>query len=114
MRRYPYVYITADGSARELHAGERARLQAAFRGGIPAIKESYAARDGNGALSGYLARAHLPAGLAVAAAPADDPLASDPRAPVSRAGEIAQLRAWGVDVAENADGSLTILARPRQ
>jgi hypothetical protein len=30
---YPYVFINADGSARELHAEERAYLETEFKGG---------------------------------------------------------------------------------
>ena len=111
MRRYPYVYINADGSARELHERERAYLDAGFKGGdgnMPFIKLRYAERNGWGNLAGYLKRALLPAGLAAGAAPAEDPLR-----PSSRAEEIARLRAWGAEVVENADGSLSILAKPR-
>ena len=30
---YPYVYVNADGTARELHPGERAYLEAEYQGG---------------------------------------------------------------------------------
>jgi hypothetical protein len=110
MRRYPYVYVDADGSARELHESERAYLETEFAGGdgnMPSIKSRYDERNGWDKLNGYLERALLPAGLGVGPAPAQDPLR-----PLSRADEIARLRAWGVDVVENADGSLTIRAKP--
>ena len=112
MRRYPYVYVEPDGSARELHAAERVYLETEFAGGdgnMPSVKDSYEERNGWGKPNGYLARVLLPPGIAVAAAPAEDPLR-----PLSRTEEIERLRAWGVDVVENADGSLTILARPRR
>jgi hypothetical protein len=112
MRPYPYIYVNADGSARELHAGERQYLETEFHGadgGRPYIKSRYAQRDGWGEISGYLKRSKLPRGVAVAPAPADDP--SRPR---TRAQEIAFLRGKGVEVVENPDGSFTALAKPRR
>jgi len=41
MPLYPYIYVNADGTARELHAGERAYLEMEFKGGdgaMPYIK----------------------------------------------------------------------------
>lgn len=31
MRRYPYIYVLANGSARELYATKRAHLETEFR-----------------------------------------------------------------------------------
>ena len=110
MPLYPYVYINADGTARELHAGERAWLETEFQGGdgaMPSIKDSYEERNGWGELGGYLARTALPAGTPVGDAPAEDP-----RRPMSRADTIAWLRGKGVDVTENDDGSLTVRGLP--
>ncbi len=77
MQPYPYIYVNADGSARELaHAGERAYLETEYRGGdgaMPNVKDSYNERNGWGELNGYLARTALPAGMPVADAPAEDP-----------------------------------------
>jgi len=45
---YPYIYVNADGTARELHAGERAYLETEFKGGdgaMPYIKDSYEERN---------------------------------------------------------------------
>jgi len=101
---YPYVYINADGSARELHASERQYLETEFKGGdgaMPYIKASYEARDGWGEIGGYLERAKLPAGRAVA--PADNPLHA-----LSKEDTVAWLRKKGVEVVENADGSVTV------
>jgi hypothetical protein len=102
MPLYPYVYINADGTARELHAGERAWLETEFKGGdgaMPYIKDSYEERNGWGELNGYLKRTALPAGTPVADAPAEDP-----RRPMSHEELIAWLRAKGVRVTENGGG----------
>lgn len=109
---YPYVYVNADGSARELHANERKYLETEFKGGdsaMPYIKMNYDQRDGWGEISGYLKRASLPADITVAVAPAEDPLRSLNRDDVADL-----LRKKGAEVVENADGSLTIRARPRK
>jgi hypothetical protein len=77
MQRYPYVYINADGTARELHADERAWLDTEYKGGdgaMPNVKDSYDERNGWGELNGYLARTALPAGMPVADAPAESPI----------------------------------------
>jgi hypothetical protein len=76
MPLYPYVYINADGTARELHAGERAYLETEFMGGdgaMPSIKDSYDERNGWGEIRGYLKRAALPPGTSIADAPAENP-----------------------------------------
>ncbi|MFZ3226567.1 MAG: hypothetical protein WA230_13800 [Xanthobacteraceae bacterium] len=110
MPLYPYIYINADGTARELHAGERAWLETEYQGGdgaMPSVKDSYEERNGWGEISGYLKRAALPGGTPVGDAPADDP-----RRPMSRADTIAWLRGKGVEVTENDDGSLTAQGLP--
>jgi hypothetical protein len=110
MQPYPYIYVNADGTARELHASERAYLETEFMGGdgaTPYVKDSYEERDGWGEISGYLKRAALPAGTPVGDAPAEDP-----RRPLSREEYIAWLRGKGVEVTENSDGSLTLHGRP--
>ena len=109
---YPYVYVNADGSARELHVGERKYLETEFKGGdgaMPYVKMNYDQRDGWGEISGYLKRAGLPAGVAVAAAPVDDPLR-----PLNEDDFTELLRKKGAEVVKNADGSLTIRAKPRK
>jgi hypothetical protein len=106
---YPYVHINADGTARELHPSERRYLETEFKGGdgaAPYIKSRYDERNGWDELTGYLKRALLPDGMAVAAAPADDPIR-----PLDRAEYAAWLRGKGVEVIENADGSLTVKPR---
>jgi hypothetical protein len=112
MPLYPYVYVNADGSARELQAGEHAWLETEFKGGdgaMPYIKDSYDKRNGWGELNGYLARTALPAGTPVADAPAEDP-----RRQLSRAEYIAWLRGKGMEVTENSDGSVTVPHQVRQ
>jgi hypothetical protein len=111
MQPYPYIYVNADGTARELHAGERVYLETPFKGGdgaMPYVKDSYEERNGWGEMSGYLERAALPAGRPVADAPLEDP-----SRPMSREEYVAWLRGKGVRVTENSDGSLT-MSRPRK
>jgi hypothetical protein len=112
MQLYPYVYINADGTARELHAAERGWLETEYKGGdgaMPNVKDSYDERNGWGELNGYLARTALPAGMPVADAPA-----ADPRRQLSRDEYIAWLRGKGVEVTENSDGSVTVHGLPHQ
>jgi hypothetical protein len=109
---YPYVYVIADGTACELHASERQYLETEFSGGdgaMPYIKSSYSERDGWGEITGYLERSELPAGTVIHHAPAEDP-----RRPLSKTEYIAWLRNKGVEVIENSDGSMTIMAKPRR
>ena len=109
---YPYVYVIADGTARELHPSERQYLETEFSGGdgaMPYIKSSSSERYGWGEISGYLKRSELPAGAAIHRAPAEDP-----RRPLSKTEYIAWLRNKGVEVIENSDGSMTIMAKPRR
>jgi len=113
MQPYPYVYVEADGTARELHAAERGYLETEFKGGdgaMPSIKDSYDERNGWGEIRGYLKRAALPAGMAVADAPAEDPR----QLLITREDYVAWLRGKGVEVTENSDGSLTVHGRVKQ
>ena len=106
---YRFVHINADGTARELHPSERRYLETEFKGGdgaAPYIKSRYDERNGWDELTGYLERALLPAGMAIAAAPAEDPIR-----PLDRTAYAAWLRGKGVEVIENADGSLTVKPR---
>jgi hypothetical protein len=108
---YPYVYVNADGTARELHPSEQKYLETEFKGGdgaAPYAKSSYAERDGWGELTGYLERSLLPDGIPIHDAPADDP-----KHAFSREKYIAWLRSKGAEVTENSDGSLTI-SKPRR
>jgi hypothetical protein len=111
MQPYPYVYIDPDGTARELHAGERAYLETEFIGGdgaMPSIKDSYEERNGWGEIRGYLKRVALPPETPIGDAPAENP-----HRPLNREETIAWLRAKGVEVTENSDGSLTVHGREK-
>ena len=111
MPLYPYIYVNADGTARELHAGERAYLETEFKGGdgaMPYIKDSYEERNGWGEINGFLKRAALPAGTAVADAPAEDR-----SRPLSQKDFMEWLRRKGLEVTENSDGSYTA-RKPRR
>jgi hypothetical protein len=111
MRLYPYIFVNADGTARDLHASERRYLETEFTGGdgaAPYIKDSYDELNGWGELKGYLMRSALPAGTRIHAAPADDPLK-----PMSQAEHIEWLRGKDVLVVENRDGSFTMLPKTR-
>jgi hypothetical protein len=102
MQLYPYIYINAVGTARELHPNERAWLETEYTlgdGAAPRVKDSYQERNGWGEIRGYLKRAALPAGMPVADAPAEDP-----RRPMSREDTIAWLRGKGVRVTESGGG----------
>jgi hypothetical protein len=106
---YPYVQVEAEGAARELHPSERRYLETEFKGGdgaAPYIKARYDEPNGWGDLSGYLERSLLPDGIAIAAAPADEPVHA-----LDRDQYIAWLRGKGVDVVENSDGSFTVKPR---
>lgn len=99
MASYPYVYINADGTARELHATERAWLETEYElgdGAAPRVKESYEDRNGWGEIKGYLERADLPAGMPVGDAPAEDPIK-----PMSIDEFIAYLATKGVRATKN-------------
>ena len=102
MQPYPYIYVNADGTARELHAEERAYLETEFKGGdgaAPSIKDSYEERNGWGELNGYLARAALPAGT-----PVGDAAAEDPSRPMNQKDLVAWLRSKGVRATESGGG----------
>jgi hypothetical protein len=104
---YPYLYVNADGSARELHPNERKYLETPFQGGDgarPYAKRSYSQKkNGWGEVKGYLKRSKLPPGIPVGAAPEQEP-----RMPLTKADHIEFLRAKGMDVVENSDGSFTV------
>jgi hypothetical protein len=104
---HPYVYVNADGTARELHANERQYLETEFRpgdGAAPYVKGSYAERNGWGDLAGFLERSRLPRGTQIHDAPAEDPQ----RALRTREQQIAWFRSKGLEVTENSDGTFTV------
>jgi hypothetical protein len=108
---YPYVYVNADGTARELHPNERQYLETEFLpgdGAAPHVKDNYAERNGWGEIAGYLKRSNLPAGTPIQDAPKEDP-----RRLMNKAEYVEWLRSKGVSVAEKSDGSL-IVSKPRR
>jgi hypothetical protein len=102
---YPYVYVNADGGARELHPDERDYLETRFQpgnGDRPYVKRRYSQRDGWGELAGFLKRSRLPSGIVIQAAPAENP-----SKPLTRSDQIQFLRDKGMVVTENPDGTFT-------
>ena len=102
---YPYLYVNADGSARELHPDERDLLETPFYpadGARPYVKSNYSQKNGWGEITGFLERSKLPRGTQILAAPEDAP-----RAPLTKEDHIQFLRAKGMEVIENSDGSIT-------
>ncbi len=107
---YPYIYVNADGSARELHRDERQYLETRFHpadGARPYIKENYAQKDGWSEIKGFLKRSKLPREVSIDAAPAENP-----SRPLTKEQQIQFLRDQGFEVVENSNGSITA-RRPR-
>jgi hypothetical protein len=102
---YPYVYVNADGSARELHPDERDYLETRFRpgdGNRPYVKRDYSQKNGWGEVTGFIERAHLPKDTVIHVAPAENP-----SGPLTKADQIRLLRDQGWVVTENPDGTFT-------
>jgi hypothetical protein len=100
---YRYVYVNADGTARELHPNERQYLETEFipgDGAAPYVKDSYAERNGWGEIRGFLERSKLPGRTPIQDAPKEDP---------SRRLSAAEYAEWllgkGVTITENRDGA---------
>ena len=111
VKPYPYLYVNADGSARELHPNERNYLETPFDpfdGNRPYTKDSYSQKDGWGEIKGFLKRSALPPGTQVFPAPIEDP-----SPPLDREGHIQFLRDKGMEVTENSDGTFTV-RKPRR
>ena len=105
---YPYVFVNADGTARELHAAEREYLERPFipfDGGRPYVKSTFDARDGWESVKGFLHRSKLPAGHFVAPAPANNP-----SPPLSKVDQIALIKEkaaqFGFEMTEKTDGKV--------
>ena len=103
---YPYVYVNADGGARELHQGERDYLETRFQpgdGNRPYIQERlFVKRNGWGDVAGFLKRSEVPKEIVIQAAPAENP-----SKPMAKSDQIRFLRDKGVVVTENPDGTFT-------
>jgi hypothetical protein len=107
---YPYVYVNADGSARELHRSERDYLETIFHGadgGRPYVKWRYGQKDGWGEIKGFLKRSRVPKRIRIDSVPVEDPMNNR-----GRAAHIEFLREKGFEVTENSDGSFTA-AKPK-
>ena len=68
MRRYQYIYVNHDGSARELSIEEKIYLQTEYHFGDsarPYIKATYSEKNGAGKISGFCRRSELPEGIIV-------------------------------------------------
>ena len=104
--------MNQDGSVRELSPAERAYLSSDFAGGDsgrPYVKSGYESRDGWGSLSGFLARAELPAQTEVSPVhPAFDARVED-----LGFDKLEAHRAAGDIVETHADGSVTCSPDPR-
>ena len=108
---YPYIYVNADGGARELHPNERNYLETPFDpfdGGRPYTKGSYSQKDGWGEIRGFLMRSELPPHTQIHPAPPEDPFP-----PLNREGQIQFYRDKGMEVIENSDGTFTAKKRKR-
>jgi hypothetical protein len=102
---YPFIFVNADGSARELHQGERDYLETGFHpadGGRPYVKGNYAAKDGWGSLAGYLKRSKLSSQIEILPPPVEDP-----SRPLTIEEQNQFLRDKGFVVTENPDGSFS-------
>jgi hypothetical protein len=102
---YPYLYVNADGSARELHPNERNLLETPFYpadGARPYVKSNYLQKNGWGEIAGFLERSKLPRGTQILAAPEEVPFT-----PLTKEDHIRFLRDKGMEVIENSDGSIT-------
>jgi hypothetical protein len=105
---YPYIYVNADGTARELHQAERDYLEEAFSpmdGARPYVKGNFNARDGSDSIKGYCHRSEVPSNIPIADAPANDP-----NPPLSKEEYIAWLKSQsdGFDVVEKSDGTVVM------
>jgi hypothetical protein len=94
---FRYVYVNADGTARELHPNERQYLETEFipgDGAAPYVKDSYAERNGWGEIRGFLERSKLPGGTPVQDAPKAGPgCAKGGSKPASECGRIRRMAA---------------------
>jgi hypothetical protein len=112
VRPYPYVYVNADGSARELHPDERDYLETRFQpgdGNMPYIKSRYSQKDGWGDIAGFLKRSRLPKSSVIFAAPAENP-----SKPLTKSEEIRFLRDKGIVVTEDGDGTWLLIGNGGQ
>jgi hypothetical protein len=86
------VYVSEDGSVRELTEAEKTYVETEFSpldGARPYIKSRYADRNGWGGIQGFLPRAEVPEGMSIhPAAPQNTP---QPQTPQAVAGSLLDL-----------------------
>ena len=102
---YPYIYVNADGSARELHQDERQYLETRFSsmdGARPYMKSSYPQKNGWGKIEGFLRRSQLPREIEIHPMPAENP-----NKPLTKEQQMQLMRDKGFEVVENSDGSFS-------
>jgi len=102
---YPFVFINADGGARELHDSEKQFLETPFSpfdGGRPYVKNTYSQQDGWGSIRGFLHRSALPDGVDIESAPSTSPL---PLA--SKEDQIELMRKHGFELKNSDSGKMT-------
>jgi len=101
---YPYIWVNADGSARELHKDERQYLETKFLpmdSARPYVKGSYSQKDGWREIKGFLERSQLPREIPIGGAPAENP-----SKPLTKGQVVQILRDKGFEVTENSEGTL--------
>jgi hypothetical protein len=108
---FPLVYVSLDGSVRELSEGEKEYVSQRFMvgdGARPWIKPSYRSRDGWGNLSGYVERRRLPSRISIHPVnPNYDAAIKDLKVDV-----LGVARACGDSMVRNANGSVTCTPNP--
>lgn len=103
---FPLVYVSLDGSVRELSEGEKKYVSQKFMfgdGARPWVKPTYRSVDGWGNLSGYLERRRLPSRIAI------HPVNPNYDMTIKDLNEdaLGVSRACGDSMVRNADGSVT-------
>jgi len=107
---YPYIYVNADGTARELHEDERKFLETLFHpgdGARPWVKENYLQKNGWGEIKGFLNRSKLPPGTGISPAST-----YNPNRPLTKEEQIKFRRGNGLEVVEQSNSNITV-TKPR-
>lgn len=108
---FPLVYVSLDGSVRELSEGEKEHVSQRFMfgdGARPWIKPTYRSLDGWGNLSGYMERRRLPSRIAIHPVnPNYDMAVKDFKLDI-----LGMQRAIGDSLVKNGDGSVTCRPNP--
>jgi hypothetical protein len=108
---FPLVYVSLDGSVRELSEREKEHVSQKFMfgdGARPWIKPTYRSRDGWGNLSGYVERRRLPSRIAIHPVnPNYDMAAKDLKVDI-----LGMQRAIGDSLVKNDDGSVRCTPNP--